>query len=250
MQMKLSNERIMGKLFAMGSAMGILVACSFSDAYSHAESVEFLFAEDNQIEQLSEQDEASIDARAPVPADKWLNEPLKRLDYVLMKIEATLKENLEGIAQRMTYEYFEAKPDSHPPLGVGAAFSDEKRRLYLGVDVHGLGKPKKPMKEFCEHMIGHIEMWFPLTQPMDLAWASSVLGVLMRDYYPGKYRDVIQKLANSVAITVTVDSVYNSGGKDTLFEVGCNRQQADGPIVYHKRTYVLGTVGTPKPDSP
>jgi len=34
----------------------------------------------------------------------------------------------------------------------------------------------------------------------------------MRDYYPGKYRDVIQKLASSVAITVTVDSVYNSGG--------------------------------------
>ncbi len=27
-----------------------------------------------------------------------------------------------------------------------------------------------------------------------------------------KYRDVIQKLANSVAIKVTVDSVYNSGG--------------------------------------
>ena len=53
------------------------------------------------------------------------------------------------------------------------------------------GKPKKPMKEFCELMIGHIEMWFPLKQPMDLAWASSVLGVLMRDYYPGKYRDVI-----------------------------------------------------------
>ncbi len=42
------------------------------------------------------------------------------------------------------------------------------------------------MKEFCEHMIGYIEMWFPLKQPMDLAWASSVLGVLMEDYYPGK----------------------------------------------------------------
>jgi hypothetical protein len=26
-------------------------------------------------------------------------------------------------------------------------------------------------------MICHIEMWVPLTQPMDLAWASSVLGV-------------------------------------------------------------------------
>jgi hypothetical protein len=99
-------------------------------------------------------------------------------------------------------------------------------------------------------MIGHIEMWFPLKQPMDLAWASSVLGVLMRDYYPGKYRDVIQKLANSVAIKVTVDSVYKSGGKDTLFEVGCSRQQADGPIAYYKRTYVLGTMGTAKPDSP
>jgi hypothetical protein len=240
----------MCKLFAIGSAMGILIACSFSDAYSQAKSVEFLFEEDNQIEQLSEQDGASIEPKAPVPADKWLSEPLTRLDYVLMKIEATLKENLEGVARRITYEYFEAEPDSHPSLGVGAAFSDEKRRLYLGVDVHSSGKPRKPMKEFCELMIGHIEMWFPLKQPMDLAWASSVLGVLMRDYYPGKYRDVIQKLANSVAIKVIVDSVYNSGGKDTLFEVGCNRQQADGPIAFHKRTYVLGTTGTAKPDSP
>jgi hypothetical protein len=93
-------------------------------------------------------------------------------------------------------------------------------------------------------------MWFPLKQPMDLAWAGSVLGVLMRDYYPGKYRDAIRKLANSVAIKVIVDSVYNSGGKDTLFEVGCNRQQADGAIAFHKRTYVLGTTGTAKPDSP
>jgi hypothetical protein len=109
-----------------------------------------LFEEDNHIEQLSEQDVASIEPKAPVPADKWLSEPLTRLDYVLMKIEATLKENLEGVARRMTYEYFEAEPDSHPPLGVGAAFSDEEMRLYLGVDVHSGGKPKKPMKEFCE----------------------------------------------------------------------------------------------------
>jgi hypothetical protein len=68
------------------------------------------------------------------------------------------------------------------------------------------------MKEFCELMIGHIEMCFPLKQPMDLAWASSVLGVLMRDYYPGKYRDVIQKLANCVAIKVIVNSVIRRQG--------------------------------------
>ncbi len=36
--------------------------------------------------------------------------------FVLMKIEATLKENLEGIARRLAYEYFGAEPDSHPPL--------------------------------------------------------------------------------------------------------------------------------------
>jgi hypothetical protein len=96
MQMKFSNERIMRKLLAIGSAMGILVACSFFAAYSQAKSVEFLFAEDNQIEQLSELDEVSIEPKAPVPADKWLNEPLTRLDCVLMKIEATLKENLEA----------------------------------------------------------------------------------------------------------------------------------------------------------
>ena len=29
-----------------------------------------------------------------------------------------------------------------------------------------------------------------------------------------------------------------------------SRQQADGPIAFHKRAYVLGAMGTAKPDSP
>ena len=66
MQMKLSNERIKCKIFAIGSAMVILITCLFSDAYSQAKSVKFLFAEDNQIEQLSEQDEVSIEPKGPV----------------------------------------------------------------------------------------------------------------------------------------------------------------------------------------
>src|SRR5262245_39557405 len=76
--------------------LGFAVAMALT---SPATATDFLFSEDNQITNDIGQLHPNLEPKALLRQDKWLNEPLTRLDYVLMKIETTLPERLNSLAR-------------------------------------------------------------------------------------------------------------------------------------------------------
>jgi hypothetical protein len=140
--------------------------------------------------------------------------------------------------QYFIHDYFgvsELKLD--PSVEFSAGYSDEKGRLFIGASVERVGKPKKPMKEFCQTLLIWIEQSYPL-KPSGYAWQNSALGLLMRDD-ADKYQEVVTNLAESAIITANVSSGYTAAGKHLFLQVGCMKQEAGGPITFYKYSSAL-----------
>lgn len=80
----------------------------------------FEFSADNKINQSPEQFTAQVIPSARLREDAWLNAPLTRLDYVLMRMEAKLTSSLSMSGKSGASEYFEPSEFySEPDLDVG-----------------------------------------------------------------------------------------------------------------------------------
>src|ERR1700693_3018434 len=75
--------------FGVGIAFAIALFCS-ANAEERSNEVNFLFSSDNQISGTAQQYNNDIKSKSIIRDDKWINAPLTRLDYVLIKIESTL----------------------------------------------------------------------------------------------------------------------------------------------------------------
>jgi hypothetical protein len=198
---------------------------------STAVATDFLFSEDNQITASTDQFLSSVQPKALLRQDKWLNEPLTRLDYVLMKIEAEMPERLNFWARQLVSDSFE-KGTGDPDVTFRAGYYEAKQRLILSVDFKRVGKPKKPMKEVCKSILTYLGTMYP-QGPAGFLWENIALGILARGD-ESLYQNSIPALFKSVMHMADITSFYDTGGKTSMFSIKCTRQEADGPIVYFK----------------
>jgi hypothetical protein len=127
-----------------------------------------------------------------------------------------------------------------PSVDVRVRYFEEKGRLFLMADVRELGKPKKPIKEFCRAMSNLFTFEFPLEE-RGYQWQFNALGILLRDSTSSpQYRDVVQKLIDSVITVVSVTSYYKVNDKTELFVLTCRKQGKDQEFEYFKYSGVLG----------
>jgi len=197
----------------------------------------FLFSEDDQILPALTKSDADVPwpSKTIIRDDKWLNQPLTRLDYILGRMETTLTADNSAVAQELIAAYFEKyKLGIAPSVTFSVQYSDENGRLFIGAMIDLVGKPKAPMRDFCKAMLGYIELSYPLKP--DSRWDIKALGALERDKDTVPYRDAIRDLAGSAISVVQVSSEHETAGKGAVFSVSCNRQEADGPITYHKNS--------------
>jgi hypothetical protein len=216
-------------------AMGVLVLWATVACAANA-PIPFLFSRDSQIKQSPRDLADSIESSSAIRGDKWLNAPLTRLDYVLMKIESRLNEDIPGYVQQFVREYFE--PDRFLSIGplvdISARYLAEKGRLLIIADIIYGGRPKKPMRDFCESVMGRIELSYP-ARVSGFAWLNNALGILMRDETRlREYVAIVQKLAESAVIEVSVKDGYRIGSESGFFQVTCMRQRPGGPIAFSK----------------
>src|SRR6266496_222620 len=225
-------------------ALGVITVClavhrspiATADAASN-KVIDFLFVEDNQIAATAEQLNASIEEKIILRNDKWWNEPLTRLDYALITIEADLNSafNLSrSLIMKDTSEYFEKSTVSSlwtPPVRFTARYSETLGRLVLGAYVDGAGKPKKPMQQFCELVLKRVKHTYSL-KPFGYAWRAT-LGILHRNNSE-KYNVLVQSLAESAVLSATVSTTYENNGTSEVFIVGCMQQDANGPVTFSK----------------
>jgi hypothetical protein len=203
---------------------------------------DFLFSDDSKIVASQQQFENSFEAKTALRNDAWLNAPLTRLDYVLLNIQTQLNASLPDLINEMIKRSFETTdsfgnlaPD--PQTEFAARYSEKLGRLLVIADVDGVGRPKKPMKSFCDSLIGQIEIRYPLNQ-IGYTWQNNALGLLMRDD-ADKYTAIANTLATNAVLIGTVTANYRVDGKPTLFIIGCRKQNAREPITYYKYVQVL-----------
>lgn len=228
--------------FARLSAFLIVTAiCPLYAADTPNASPSFLFSEDARVGQTTEQFTSSFEAKSLIREDKWLNAPLTRLDYVLLNIQARLTNYLSGVVQDSIKEDFEPTNSFGemslvvaPAVEFSARYVEDTGRLVLLARVDNLGKPRKPMKDFCETVLGYMRAFYPLRQNLvGQYWQDGALGLLIRGD-PKKYSEAANTLSASALYLINMSASYLVDGKNTLFRFGCRQQSAGGPISFYK----------------
>lgn len=216
----------------------------------HAQDVpKFLFAEDAEIGRSLDDAEDAFRGKSLIAEDPWLNAPLTRLDYILLRIESRLM-SLHDEVERLIPEFFEtsvmkvpglAVPET-PEINTGVGYSEVNQRIRIWISVGRVGKPKKPMKEFCEFVLDYkLGMTFPVSGTfVDTQWPENALGILRRQPREA-YAGVVNALVQSATIFASVSSGYDVGEEMRgYFTVGCG-QKSDEPVTFFRRSFAIPT---------
>lgn len=224
----------------VAALVGLLaVSGAASLAAAQSPPTDFLFSEDNQVANSPGSWAEAVGSSAAIKDDQWLNAPLTRLDYVLINVEAHLNKFLPAATEELARDYFEKFLGTAPPsVDLAARYLSSKGRMIIGASIDTLGKPKKPMKEFCAKVLRSIEMNYPL-DPVGYSWQNNALGLLVRDADVTAYDQVVQNLARSSIISVSVAAMYKPNDHAMLFHMTCLKKSADAAIKYYKSSLAL-----------
>jgi hypothetical protein len=225
-------------IFALAIALPLFAHAQGKDA------PEFLFSEDSKIADTRENFAERLQTRKLIEADAWLNAPLTRLDYVLVRMQARLEQSIPATVQEYAPTYFERKVvyanfTSKPTTDIDVRYYAEKGRLLVTADIGDLGKPKKPMKEFCELISQVMQGAFSFKQAGYL-WHNYALGPLMRDASSRpEYQQAVENLAGSMVVTINLSSIYKVGERNALYQVVCRKQGEKDPMEFIRSSGML-----------
>ena len=114
------------------------------------------------------------------------------------------------------------------------AYSESGGRLFLMVDVREVGKPKKPIKEFCELMVTIMQMNMPL-QNVGFYWHNTGLSRLVTgDWADPIYINAVDALVSASLLVLNVYPSYDSGGKRLDYAYTCRKQGQDRAVEHFK----------------
>lgn len=218
-----------------------VVASCLAAASAHAavqqSTVPFLFSQDQAVRQTSDQFNAGVEPRPKLKPDDWLNAPLTRLDYILMRLDKELDDRAKSLPQVVFRDSFEPEfVGMAPAIEFSVGYSDEKARLVVSARADGLGRPKKPMKDACDTLISAIEQIVPVKEPIGYTWHNNALGQLQRG--DGDYNTIIDDLKKRVLIVASVSAAYSENGTRLFFQLGC-RHEMGKPTEYYKYSSTL-----------
>ena len=202
--------------------------------------IPFLFTEDEKL--------AQTELRQAVPrsnalqADQFLNAPMTRLDYMLMKLEARLNGEL---AKMLTQEPLERGFDLSgrtlifkPSVEGFARYNAGTGRVFVGLAVSDLGEPRRPMRTTCDELLAQLEYVAP-QQIMGTLYHNNVLGILAQKN-PIEYTPSLQALAKSIVHRVRLDSITEN--YSIVYQLACQRAEEDAPVVYHRSSRKIRSV--------
>jgi len=134
-------------------------------------------------------------------------------------------------------KYFEKADYGKGTLDSGVAFSEEKGVFVANVWVRNVGKPKKPIKEFCDNWIFSISMWFAGMGGNYVE--NTFLGpFILGSQEDPKILEVANLLRNNFVVLVGVNSAYVEGKAKSLtnlYTFGAYRYTKEKKVHYFKR---------------
>jgi hypothetical protein len=212
------------------AGMGAVALAVMVSLFAQAETVDFLFSEDNAVATTTQQSNEAISPNTAIHDDVWLNSPLTRLDYVVMNIQHHLERDLSGVALEYAKVYFEPGL-GNPEVEFTAGYLEAKGRLYIKASIDNVGRPKEPLKKVCEMLLTTVENSYPLKN-IGYSWANNALSGLTHGT-PADYAEAGQKLAGGAVVIASISTGYTPKYPD-YYSLQCMKQLADGPVTFSK----------------
>lgn len=183
---------------------------------SFSEELEFLFSTDQRIK--SEDIRGKTSSEQDISDDSWFSSPPTRLELLTYSLDQFFKKRFEVMWKhdysKKIDKLFEKTSVGQTSVSLAdaeasATFNKENDVFVLGVQIDGLGKPKEPMKNFCDDIINYIDRIFGI--PVGYGFQNTFL----RSFIFGSYDDtqvlrIVNLLRNNLLIVVSLESVYEN----------------------------------------
>ena len=204
----------------MKKLFSILVFLLFvypNTAISEKQIVEipFLFAEDEELETIETYDDILHDKSQAILKDEYLSEPLTKLDFVLIKMNEEVEEQIDYMKIYLDGGYdkdFETivrpgeRPSSiFPRLSGSVRFKQKQGKIIISTFLEGAGKPRRPLNKICKDLMAYY-LSFPQEPELNYVYQ-----YLMEELHRGEDYDITKpsfdKIANNIVWEVKISSI-------------------------------------------
>ena len=204
----------------MKKIFSILVFLLFvypNTAISEKQIVEipFLFTEDEKLETIENYDDILHDKSQAILKDEYLSEPLTKLDFVLIKMNEEVEEQIDYMKIYLEGGYdkdfetikppWENYPTSYPKLSGSVRFKQKQGKIIISTFLEGAGKPRRPLNKICKDLMAYY-LRFPQEPELNYVYQ-----YLMEELHRGEDYDITKpsfdKIANNIVWEVKISSI-------------------------------------------
>jgi len=224
---------------------------SFAGVEKKEEAPPFAFTSDDKVNDVVEGELIITDKSIDIKMDGYWNQPLTKLDYVLMqfkkKAEEKSKKVLKGRALKEYFEKYKNIKKYHEYFGKykdfqvdnSVMFSEESGKIIIHFTINDVGKAKKPMSEICKDLLKYDIIEYPLPDQKMTGWGyhNALLNELYRGDGYKNYTKSLEKIANNLVYVLSITSqVSTSETKrdDDLFHMSCWKLSDEDEYIFRK----------------
>ena len=177
--------------------------------------IPFLFTEDEKLETIETYDDILHDKSQAILKDEYLSEPLTKLDFVLIKMNEEVEEQIDYMKIYLDGGYdkdfetikppWENYPTSYPKLSGSVRFIQKQGKIIVSTFLEGAGKPRKPLNKICKDLMAYY-LSFPQEPELNYVYQ-----YLMEELHRGEDYDITKpsfdKIANNIVWEVKISSI-------------------------------------------
>ena len=241
----------MKKLF-LYAFLGLLWCnISFAGIEKKEEVPPFAFTADDKVNDVVEGELISTNKSIDIKMDGYWNQPLTKLDYVLMQLKQKADEKSKQVLKRRTLkQYFEKYENikKHQmfagkykdfQIDNSVGFNEETGKIIVHFSIDGVGKAKNPMSEICKDLLKYVIIQYPLPDQKIGRW--NYHNALLNELYRGddykNYTKPLEKIANNLvyALSITSEvSLSETKKDDDVFHMSCWKLSDEDKYIFRK----------------
>lgn len=208
---------------------------AFGESEGEEVRIPFLFTQDQELHQSDFQ---KIQPKSDVlETDEYLNKPLTRLEYLLIKLEETIKEG-ENSALAEVAKNFDQSPflfSTEASIGSSVRYSRDHGKIFVSYQFSDLGRPMKPMSSTCADALEKLSFHAP-QMVLGYWYHNKLLGVLQQGD-PEDYSKMLEVIAQNIVLVANLESVTEDKHVIQHHYLSCLRVSDGGEIQYSRSSF-------------
>lgn len=206
-----------------------------------AQELVFPFTVDQNIKN---EDIRQIPANKDIQTDKWFMSPPTRLELLTYVIDQYFQKEVADLWQMVTIEKYFEKQYRYASVAeeAGVYFDSAKDVFVASVNVTGLGKPNKPMKEVCSDVLTLMDSSL---RGDGYLYQNRFLGAFIQgDPADPEIKRIVEKLRKNFLLVVSLNASFDKEKQaDTLprdhYIMQCYNSPEEKLVHYSKRAFRL-----------